>query len=150
VSVCVSLAMYSCAWKKLLKWIDGSLSLSLFPSLSLQGAGQDKLGIYIKSVVKGGAADMVTDTETRVMTDTYEEEHKQWLILWCVCVCVCVCTGRSIGCRWPAVKCGRAQSGWPITREVKTVLRIFFDGLSSHEWCHDANMSSGADFHLTD
>lgn len=25
----------------------------------LQGAGQEKLGIYIKSVVKGGAADVV-------------------------------------------------------------------------------------------
>lgn len=27
--------------------------------LCLQGAGQEKLGIYIKSVVKGGAADVV-------------------------------------------------------------------------------------------
>lgn len=27
--------------------------------LYLQGAGQEKLGIYIKSVVKGGAADVV-------------------------------------------------------------------------------------------
>lgn len=26
----------------------------------LQGAGQDKLGIYVKSVVKGGAADIVS------------------------------------------------------------------------------------------
>lgn len=34
------------------------LSLSLPPSL--QGAGQEKLGIYIKSVVKGGAADVVS------------------------------------------------------------------------------------------
>lgn len=29
-------------------------------SFSLQGAGQEKLGIYIKSVVKGGAADVVS------------------------------------------------------------------------------------------
>lgn len=28
----------------------------------LQGAGQDRLGIYIKSVVKGGAADAVRDS----------------------------------------------------------------------------------------
>lgn len=32
------------------------LSLYLF----LQGAGQERLGIYIKSVVKGGAADAVS------------------------------------------------------------------------------------------
>lgn len=29
-------------------------------TFSLQGAGQEKLGIYIKSVVKGGAADVVS------------------------------------------------------------------------------------------
>jgi hypothetical protein len=28
--------------------------------LHFQGAGQDRLGIYIKSVVKGGAADAVS------------------------------------------------------------------------------------------
>lgn len=28
--------------------------------VSVQGAGQDKLGIYVKSVVKGGAADVVS------------------------------------------------------------------------------------------
>jgi len=28
--------------------------------MSFQGAGQDRLGIYIKSVVKGGAADAVS------------------------------------------------------------------------------------------
>lgn len=32
------------------------------PLVCLQGAGQEKLGIYIKSVVKGGAADMVSVT----------------------------------------------------------------------------------------
>lgn len=30
--------------------------------VSAQGAGQDKLGIYVKSVVKGGAADVVSIT----------------------------------------------------------------------------------------
>jgi len=33
--------------------------------LSLQGAGQDKLGIYVKSVVKGGAADVVSNVLKR-------------------------------------------------------------------------------------
>lgn len=32
---------------------------------SLQGAGQEKLGIYIKSVVKGGAADVVSPHRQR-------------------------------------------------------------------------------------
>lgn len=48
-------------------------------SLSLQGAGQEKLGIYIKSVVKGGAADMVgtNPKKTATMMEIYEEEHTQ-------------------------------------------------------------------------
>lgn len=33
--------------------------------LFLQGAGQDKLGIYVKSVVKGGAADVVSNILNR-------------------------------------------------------------------------------------
>lgn len=37
----------------------GDKLCSLF-SFVFKGAGQDKLGIYIKSVVKGGAADMVS------------------------------------------------------------------------------------------
>lgn len=44
-------------WKAL-EWDDlPILNISLF---LLQGAGQDRLGIYIKSVVKGGAADAVS------------------------------------------------------------------------------------------
>lgn len=37
----------------------GAAVLSALVCLCLQGAGQEKLGIYIKSVVKGGAADVV-------------------------------------------------------------------------------------------
>lgn len=46
--------------------------------VSLQGAGQEKLGIYIKSVVKGGAADMVSfHIKTAAMTEKYEEQQQQ-------------------------------------------------------------------------
>lgn len=31
---------------------------------------------------------------------------------------ICVDAGRSLGCRWPAVECGWAQSCWPVAREV--------------------------------
>lgn len=42
----------------------------------LQGAGQEKLGIYIKSVVKGGAADTVG---TAVTLDATSLTHKHTL-----------------------------------------------------------------------
>lgn len=54
----------------MLCFCSASLSVAFFlcvqcsvPYLvSAQGAGQDKLGIYVKSVVKGGAADVVSTT----------------------------------------------------------------------------------------
>lgn len=42
----------------------------------------------------------------------------------CMCVCVCLFTGRPFGSRWPVVERGRAQSSWPITREVNTILQL--------------------------
>lgn len=41
-------------------WVSWML-ICLFPACNLQGAGQDKLGIYIKQVVKDGPAANVND-----------------------------------------------------------------------------------------
>lgn len=49
--------------------VGGSVVSAL--CLYLQGAGQEKLGIYIKSVVKGGAADVVGSQRERcVLAET--------------------------------------------------------------------------------
>lgn len=70
-----------------------NIILTVF-GFSLQGAGQEKLGIYIKSVVKGGAADMVS------MKSTTENRRKnQDVINMCECASVCVYTGWSFGGR---------------------------------------------------
>lgn len=58
--------------------IDGFHSASrVLSSFSVQGAGQEKLGIYIKSVVKGGAADVVrTKTKAGTLADDDEGEEE--------------------------------------------------------------------------
>lgn len=51
--------------------------------LYLQGAGQEKLGIYIKSVVKGGAADVVGYHRERCIL---AESHNTYDSFCAVCV----------------------------------------------------------------
>lgn len=45
-------------------------------SFLLQGAGQDRLGIYIKSVVKGGAADIVSNIVIFLVIHGADHHHK--------------------------------------------------------------------------
>lgn len=70
-----------------------NIILTVF-GFSLQGAGQEKLGIYIKSVVKGGAADMVS-----MKTATENRRKNQNVINMCECASVCAYTGWSFGGR---------------------------------------------------
>ncbi len=108
-------------WKAFVGSQAAVSSLSL--SLSRQGAGQEKLGIYIKSVVKGGAADVVSTRTQKVepwWTIMGKNMHSDsFCDVW-----VCVQTGRSIGCRWPVVERGRAKSCRPVTGEVNTELQF--------------------------
>lgn len=113
-----------CCFLKLRVWPNVQPNLSrccLSPAvvsavvcLYLQGAGQEKLGIYIKSVVKGGAADVVGCPRERCIWAGSEEDTSD------SSCAVCVHTGWPSGCRWPVVERGRTQSGWPVAREVQS------------------------------
>lgn len=66
--------------------------VSALVCLYLQGAGQEKLGIYIKSVVKGGAADVVGCHRERCILAGNEDTRDPFCA-------VCVHTGWPFGCR---------------------------------------------------
>lgn len=86
---------------------------------SLQGAGQEKLGIYIKSVVKGGAADVVSPTTQGKKAGSWQTFPEGGGVSAVpLTLFICVHAGRPPGCRWPAVERGRAQPRWPVAREV--------------------------------
>ena len=62
-----------------------------------QGAGQDRLGIYIKSVVKGGAADIVS---LLVTSNTFSLLHVYfWPLVMTGCNKFIVVLTRMVSCK---------------------------------------------------
>lgn len=85
----------------------------------LQGAGQEKLGIYIKSVVKGGAADNVsTAADTGGPAPPGPPRSRG----------ICAVAGRPSGGRRPAAERGRPQPGGTVAGEVRSQRHVLLPG----------------------
>lgn len=90
-----------------------------------QGTGEDNLGIYVKSIVRGGPAEMVRVKRFPALALDNGNSRGSFSLglrsLTCRRSLSPLCAERGLSSRGPAAQCGRSKPGRPLPREVTAV-----------------------------